>query len=156
MASEDIKQLADQPYAYGFETMIETEQTAPGLSEEVVRIISAKKGEPSWLLDFRLKALAHFFSLLKENKLPRWAKLIINDINFDEIIYYSAPKHKPKLNSLDEVDPEILKTYEKLGIPLHEQKMLANVTVDAVFNSVSVATTFKAKLKETAALFGSF
>ncbi len=92
-----IKQLADKPYAYGFETNVESDQVAPGLSEEVVRIISAKKKEPSWLLDFRLKAFKQFEILLKEERLPRWAKLIINDINFNEIVYYSAPKTKPKL-----------------------------------------------------------
>src|SRR5262249_23196161 len=112
--------------------------------------------EPSWLLEFRLKAYRNFEILLKENRFPTWAKLNINNINFNNIVYYSAPKSKPKLNSLDEVDPEILKTYEKLGIPLHEQKMLANVAVDAVFDSVSVATTFKEKLKAAGVIFGSF
>ncbi len=156
MVPDQLKQLAEQPYAYGFSTNIESEQTVPGLSEDVVRIISAKKNEPEWLLDFRLKALKHFFSLQKSNKCPRWAKLKINDIDFNQIVYYSAPKKKPLLNSLDEVDPEILKTYEKLGIPLHEQKMLANVAVDAVFDSVSVATTFKDRLKKAGVIFGSF
>jgi Fe-S cluster assembly protein SufB len=151
-----IKQITEQAYAYGFETDIEADQIAPGLSEEVVRLISYKKQEPQWLLDFRLKAYAHFKILLQQNRLPTWAKLDINNINYDDIVYYSAPKNKAKLNSLDEVDPEILKTYEKLGIPLHEQKMLANVAVDAVFDSVSVATTFKEKLKDAGVLFGSF
>ena len=154
--SNAIKQLADQPYAYGFETTIDADQVAPGLSEEVVRIISAKKNEPEWLLDFRLKAFKQFQIMLKQERLPRWAKLNINPIEFNDIVYYSAPKTKAKLNSLDEVDPEILKTYEKLGIPLHEQKMLANVAVDAVFDSVSVATTFKSKLKAAGVIFGSF
>jgi Fe-S cluster assembly protein SufB len=156
MVSADLKEFTDQPYAYGFSTDIEVDQLLPGLNEEVVRTISLKKGEPEWLLDFRLKALAHFFKLKAEDKYPRWAKLKIAEINFNDIVYYSAPKKKPLLNSLDEVDPEILKTYEKLGIPLHEQKMLANVAVDAVFDSVSVATTFKAKLKEAGVIFGSF
>src|SRR5262245_47352823 len=142
MSNETIKKIADQPYAYGFSTDVEAEQTPPGLNEDVVRTISAKKGEPSWLLDFRLKALHHFFALKAKQEIPRWAAVHFNDINFDDIVYYSAPKKKPTLKSLDEVDPEILKTYEKLGIPLHEQKMLANVAVDAVFDSVSVATTF--------------
>lgn len=152
----EIEKLTDQPYAYGFSTEIETEQTPPGLSEEVVRIISAKKKEPSWLLEYRLKAFAHFQTLQKNDQCPRWARLKIADIDFNSIVYYSAPKKKPVLNSLDEVDPEILKTYEKLGIPLHEQKMLANVAVDAVFDSVSVATTFKDKLKEAGVIFCSF
>lgn len=156
MSNETIKNIADQPYAYGFSTDIETEQTPPGLNEDVVRTISRKKGEPDWLLQFRLKALQHFFGLQKAHKHPRWAAVNFNDINFDEIVYYSAPKKKPTLNSLDEVDPEILKTYEKLGIPLHEQKMLANVAVDAVFDSVSVATTFKDKLRKAGVIFCSF
>lgn len=152
----DIERLTDQPYAYGFSTDIEAEQTPPGLSEGVVRIISEKKGEPGWLLDYRLKALAHFQTLQEKDRNPRWAKLNIAEIDFNSIVYYSAPKQKKTLNSLDEVDPEILKTYEKLGIPLHEQKMLANVAVDAVFDSVSVATTFKGKLKEAGVIFCSF
>lgn len=152
----DIEQLADQPYAYGFSTDIEAEQTPAGLNEDVVRTISAKKGEPTWLLDYRLKALAHFQTMLERDANPRWAKLNIAEIDFNSIVYYSAPKQKKTLNSLDEVDPEILKTYEKLGIPLHEQKMLSNVAVDAVFDSVSVATTFKGKLKEAGVIFCSF
>ncbi len=156
MASAEIKELTDQPYAYGFSTDIEVDQIAPGLNEGVVRLISAKKGEPEWLLKYRLKALEHFFSLQASDAIPRWAKLKVSEISFNDIVYYSAPKKKPTLNSLDEVDPEILKTYEKLGIPLHEQKMLANVAVDAVFDSVSVATTFKSKLKEAGVIFCSF
>ena len=156
MTTAALRQLAEQPYAYGFETPIESDQIAPGLNEEVVRLISAKKQEPLWLLEFRLKAFEHFKNLYNQDRIPAWAKLNINQINFNEIVYYSAPKNKPKLNSLDEVDPEILKTYEKLGIPLHEQKMLANVAVDAVFDSVSVATTFKEKLKSAGVIFGSF
>jgi Fe-S cluster assembly protein SufB len=156
MSNESIKNLTDRPYAYGFSTNIETDQIAPGLNEEVVRKISSKKNEPVWLLNFRLKALKHFFSLLKEDKHPSWAKVKFQKINFSDIVYYSAPKKKPQLNSLEEVDPEILKTYEKLGIPLHEQKMLANVAVDAVFDSVSVATTFKERLKKVGVIFCSF
>ncbi len=156
MSNEAIKNLADTPYAYGFSTEIEADQIEKGLNVETVRTISAKKNEPAWLLDFRLKALSHFFKLLKEDKHPTWAHLRIQEIDFDDIVYYSAPKKKPTLNSLNEVDPEILRTYEKLGIPLHEQKMLANVAVDAVFDSVSVATTFKAKLKEAGVIFCSF
>lgn len=156
MANELIKNLSEKSYAYGFITQVESECIEKGLNEEVVRTISLKKDEPLWLLEFRLKALRHFFKLLKEGSYPAWAKLVIEDIDFNDIIYYSAPKKKPKLNSLDEVDPEILETYKKLGIPLHEQKMLANVAVDAVFDSVSVATTFKGKLKEAGVIFCSF
>jgi Fe-S cluster assembly protein SufB len=151
-----IDELSKKPYAYGFSTNIEADQLPPGLNEDVVRTISAKKGEPDWLLEFRLKALKHFLELLAKNIYPRWAKLKISDINFNSIVYYSAPKQKDKLKSLNEVDPEILKTYEKLGIPIHEQKMLANVAVDAVFDSVSVATTFKDRLKKAGVIFGSF
>lgn len=156
MSNASIKEIADMPYAYGFVTDVDSEQIAKGLNHEVVRTISAKKNEPSWLLDFRLKALDQFFRLQKEAKEPLWAKVEFSKINFDEIVYYSAPKKKKQLNSLDELDPEILKTYEKLGIPLHEQKMLANVAVDAVFDSVSVATTFKDKLKKAGVIFCSF
>jgi Fe-S cluster assembly protein SufB len=156
MSNETIKKLTEKPYAYGFTTDVEAEQTAPGLNEEVVRTISAKKDEPVWLLEFRLKALEHFFSLQKASRHPQWAAVQFKDINFNDIVYYSAPKKKPTLNSLDEVDPEILKTYDKLGIPLYEQKMLANVAIDAVFDSVSVATTFKDKLKKAGVIFCSF
>ncbi len=156
MSNDALKHLTNQSYAYGFTTEVEAEQTPPGLSEDVVRTISAKKGEPAWLLEFRLKALKHFFQLQTSNQIPRWAAVKFNDIDFSKLVYYSAPKKKPTLNSLDEVDPEILKTYEKLGIPLHEQKMLQNVAVDAVFDSVSVATTFKEKLKAAGVIFCSF
>lgn len=156
MSNASIKKITEKPYEYGFSTNVEAEQTEKGLNEEVVRTISRKKGEPQWLLDFRLKALTHFFQLQTENKHPAWAKVEFPSIDFNNMVYYSAPKKKPQLNSLDEVDPEILKTYEKLGIPLHEQKMLANVAVDAVFDSVSVATTFKDKLKQAGVIFGSF
>jgi Fe-S cluster assembly protein SufB len=156
MSNQIAKNLLDTPYAYGFVTQVDTEQIKKGLDASVVRIISAKKDEPEWLLNFRLKALKHFFSLMEKNQLPTWAKIKFEPIDFNDIIYYSAPKKKPSLNSLDEVDPEILKTYEKLGIPLHEQKMLANVAVDAVFDSVSVATTFKDKLKKAGVIFCSF
>lgn len=143
-------------YKYGFSSDIDVEQMPKGLNEEIVRAISEKKEEPKWLLDFRLKALKHFFKLLKDEQAPHWPKIKHNPIDLNDIVYYSAPKKKPVLNSLDEVDPEILKTYEKLGIPLHEQKMLANVAVDAVFDSVSVATTFKDRLKKAGVLFCSF
>lgn len=156
MSNDTIKKITQEPYAYGFVTEIEADELPKGLSKEVVCAISEKKDEPEWLLSFRLKALDHFFKLQKENRHPQWAKVNFSKIDFDDIVYYSAPKKKPKLNSLDEVDPEILRTYEKLGIPLHEQKMLANVAVDAVFDSVSVATTFKEKLKDAGVIFCSF
>ena len=146
----------NEPYKYGFSLDIETDEVEKGLSEKIVRLISYKKNEPQWLLDFRLKALEHFFKLAKDHKSPTWAKIKHSVIDFNDIIYYSAPKQKPKLNSLDEVDPKILEVYEKLGIPLHEQKMLANVAIDAVFDSISVATTFKDKLKKAGVIFCSF
>jgi Fe-S cluster assembly protein SufB len=156
MSNETIKNITDIPYAYGFSTEVDADQIDKGLSEEVVRLISFKKGEPDWLLQFRLKALRHFFALQVQEKHPTWAKVKFPTINFDDMVYYSAPKKKPTLNSLDEVDPAILETYAKLGIPIHEQKMLQNVAVDAVFDSVSVATTFKDKLKKAGVIFCSF
>lgn len=131
-------------YKYGFVTEIETESLPKGLSEETVRAISAKKGEPSFLLDFRLEA----FRRWKEMPEPHWANLGYAPIDYQDICYYSAPKRKQKLNSLDEVDPELLKTFERLGIPLDEQKRLTNVAVDLVFDSVSLGTTFQKQLKE--------
>nr|MBP9694347.1 Fe-S cluster assembly protein SufB [Alphaproteobacteria bacterium] len=139
----------EQKYQYGFVTDVETEQAPKGLNEDVIRFISAKKNEPDWLLDFRLKAYRHWLTMVE----PEWAMISYPPIDFQDAYYYSAPKMKEKLGSLDEVDPEILKTYEKLGIPISEQKMLANVAVDAVFDSVSVATTFRAKLAEEGILF---
>ncbi|MBP9878090.1 MAG: Fe-S cluster assembly protein SufB [Alphaproteobacteria bacterium] len=144
-----VKRLEEQKYQYGFVTDVETEQAPKGLNEDVIRFISAKKNEPDWLLDFRLKAYRHWLTMVE----PEWAMISYPPIDFQDAYYYSAPKMKEKLGSLDEVDPEILKTYEKLGIPISEQKMLANVAVDAVFDSVSVATTFRAKLAEEGILF---
>lgn len=131
-------------YKYGFVTDVETDSFAKGLNEDVIRAISAKKEEPEFMLEFRLKA----FKKWQEMEAPCWAKLGYPDIDYQDIRYYSAPKKKPQLNSLDEVDPEILKTFEKLGIPLDEQKQLANVAVDVVFDSVSIATTFREKLEK--------
>ena len=145
--------LANREYKYGFVTDIETETIAKGLSEDTIRLISSKKNEPEWLLDFRLKAYRHW---LKMKQPDNWANFDYPNIDFQNISYYSAPKQKAKKQSLDEVDPELLKTFEKLGIPLTEQKMLANVAVDAVFDSVSVATTYKKKLKEAGVIFCSF
>jgi Fe-S cluster assembly protein SufB len=140
-------------YEHGFITAIESDSAPPGLSEETVRFISAKKNEPAWLLEFRLKAFAHFMKI-KDTCAPTWANLKIAPIDYDDMIFYSAPK--PKLKSLNEVDPAILKTYEKLGIPLHERAALAGVAVDAVFDSVSVATTFKDRLAKAGVIFCSF
>jgi Fe-S cluster assembly protein SufB len=145
--------LANREYKYGFTTDIETDTIAKGLSEDTVRIISEKKNEPEWMLEFRLKAFRHW---LKMTEPDYWANFDYPRIDFQNISYYSAPKQKAKKQSLDEVDPELLRTFEKLGIPLTEQKMLANVAVDAVFDSVSVATTYKEKLKKAGVIFCSF
>lgn len=136
-------------YQYGFTSNVEQDCFAPGLSEDVIRAISKKKNEPEFMLAFRLKAYKHWLTLTP----PKWADLEIDQIDFQNISYFAEPKKKPTLDSLDEVDPEILRTYEKLGIPLHEQKMLAGVAVDAVFDSVSVATTFKDKLADAGVVF---
>ena len=147
-----IDQAISREYEYGFVTDIEQDIIPPGLSEDVVRIISDKKNEPKWLLDWRLKA----FKRWKKMKNPNWSMLNYPDIDYQQISYYSAPKAKKKLKSLDEVDPEILKTYDKLGIPIEEQKMLSNVAVDAVFDSVSITTTFKEELEKAGVIFCSF
>tara|TARA_Y100000590_G_scaffold227391_1_gene256712 strand:- start:222 stop:1679 length:1458 start_codon:yes stop_codon:yes gene_type:complete len=154
--NEYVKDVASQEYKYGFVTDVEEEQAPRGLTEDTIRWISAKKSEPEFMLEWRLKAFKHFMSLLDEDQLPEWANIQHAPIDFQNIIYYSAPKKKPNLDSLDEVDPEILKTYEKLGIPLEEQKMLSGVAVDAVFDSVSIATTFKETLAEQGIIFCSF
>ncbi len=151
-SEETIEQLATREYKYGFETILEADTFPPGLNEDVVRAISAKKGEPEWMLDFRLKSYRAWLKMTE----PTWHNLHIEKIDYNNISYYSAPKAKPQLASLDEVDPEVLATFAKLGIPLEEQKLLANVAVDAVFDSVSVATTFRAKLGEMGVIFCSF
>ncbi len=160
MTSEnaDLKRLAGEDYKYGFVSDIEADQLPPGLSEEVVRLISAKKQEPEWLLDFRLKALARFRKMQEEKGEPAWANVDYPAIDFQNISYYSAPKPSIELESLDDVDPELLRTYEKLGISLEEQKRLSGVkvAVDAVFDSVSVATTFRAELEKKGIIFCSF
>lgn len=145
--------LTNREYKYGFVTDIETETIPVGLTEDTVRLISAKKNEPEWMLEFRLKAFRHW---LKMEEPSDWANIHYPKIAYQEITYYAAPKQKEKVGSLDEVDPELLKTFEKLGIPITEQKMLANVAVDAVFDSVSVATTYKKKLGEAGVIFCSF
>jgi Fe-S cluster assembly protein SufB len=149
-SADPVQEFASRDYQYGFVTEIESETVAPGLNESVVRLISEKKGEPTWLLEWRLKALRHWLTM----KEPTWANVHYPPIDYQAIRYYSAPKQK--LGSLDEVDPELLATYEKLGIPLRERELLAGVAVDAVFDSVSVATTFKEKLLEMGIIFCSF
>jgi Fe-S cluster assembly protein SufB len=149
--TEALEHLAGQEYKYGFITNVEADSAPPGLSEDIIRFISAKKEEPAYLLEWRLKAYRRWLEL----KEPTWAFINYPPINYQETIYYSAPKKKT-LTSLDEVDPEILKTYERLGIPLNEQKKLAGVAVDAVFDSVSIATTYKAELEKHGVIFCSF
>jgi len=151
-STETIEQLATREYKYGFETTLETDSFPPGLNEDTVRRLSAIKQEPEWLLEFRLKA----FRAWQQMEQPQWHNLKIAPIDFQAASYYSAPKKKPELKSMDEVDPDVRKTFEKLGIPLEEQKLLAGVAVDAVFDSVSVATTFRAKLAEMGVIFCSF
>ncbi len=146
----------DSGYKYGFVTDIETEVLPRGLTEETVRQISAKKEEPDFMLQWRLRAFKHFLTLLDQGRVPEWANVHYPEIDFQDIIYYAAPKQKIQLNSLDEVDPELLKTYEKLGISLDEQKKLSGVAVDAVFDSVSVVTTFKEELSKYGVIFCSF
>lgn len=142
----------DQEYKYGFVTHIDADTIPRGLNENVIRLISSKKKEPPFMLEWRLKAYRRWLTM----KEPRWQNVRYPKIDYQDIVYYSAPKQKKQLNSLDEVDKELLQTFEKLGIPLEEQKRLAGVAVDAVFDSVSVATTFKEKLKELGILFCSF
>ena len=155
---EQVRRIDVDQYKYGFETLIESEKAPKGLSEDIVRFISAKKNEPQWMLDWRLEAYRRWLTMRE----PTWARVHYPKIDFQDYYYYSAPKQKKALASLDEVDPEILRTYEKLGIPLREQEILAGVerpegerrvAVDAVFDSVSVATTFKAELAKSGVIF---
>jgi len=152
-SNREVKAAIRQDYKYGFVTDIESETAPRGLSEDIVRFISEKKGEPEWMLELRLRAYRHFMSLLAKNEQPRWAHITYPELDFQNIIYYSAPKPKKQLKSLNEVDPELLKTYEKLGIPLLEQKRMAGVAVDAIFDSVSIATTFKEQLSRRGVIF---
>jgi Fe-S cluster assembly protein SufB len=147
-----IEQLANQEYKWGFVTDIEADTAPKGLNEDIIRFISAKKHEPEWLLEWRLKAYRHWLTMEE----PRWPNVHYKPIDYQDIIYYSAPKQRKSLKSLDEVDPELLRTYEKLGISLREQERLTGVAVDAVFDSVSVATTFKEKLHDLGIIFCSF
>ncbi|MFY9726407.1 MAG: Fe-S cluster assembly protein SufB [Bryobacteraceae bacterium] len=152
-STNTIETIANQEYKWGFVTDIEADSIPRGLNEDVIRLISAKKHEPEWLLEWRLKAYRHWLTMTE----PTWANVHYPKIDYQDIIYYAAPKSRKNApKSLDEVDPELLRTYEKLGIPLKEREILAGVAVDAVFDSVSVATTFKEKLKEMGVIFGSF
>jgi Fe-S cluster assembly protein SufB len=157
-ANGEIELLAKKEYEYGFVTEVEQERIPKGLSEETVRLISAKKEEPEWLLEWRLKAYRRFLQMLEEDHEPAWANVSFPAIDYQDMYYYAAPKPREELESLDEVDPEIRATYDKLGIPLAEQERLAGVkiAVDAVFDSVSVATTYKAELEKQGIIFGSF
>ncbi len=154
--TDAIRELAQREYKWGFVTNIGEDRAPKGLNEDIIRFIAAKKNEPAFMLEWRLKAYRQWETLEKAQAEPTWANIHYPPINYQDISYYSAPKQKPNLKSLDELDPEILRTYEKLGIPLAEQKLLAGVAVDAVFDSVSVATTFKEKLAEAGVIFCSF
>ncbi|MHB8745312.1 MAG: Fe-S cluster assembly protein SufB [Gammaproteobacteria bacterium] len=147
-----VLNVVNQPYKHGFVTDIESDALPKGLNEDIVRAISARKNEPEWMLDFRLKAFRHWQTLTE----PTWAHVHYPKIDFQNIVYYSAPKPKKKLNSLDEVDPELLRTFEKLGVPINEQKAMTGVAVDVIFDSVSVTTTYKEKLAEYGIVFCSF
>ena len=147
-----INEWTNKDYEYGFVTDINTDFIPKGLNEDIIRIISSKKNEPDWLLDFRLKAYQYWLTL----KMPDWAHLTIPEIDYQEIIYYAAPKTKADLKNRDEIDPELLKTFDKLGIPLHERKMLSGMAIDAVMDSVSVKTTYKENLAEKGIIFCSF
>src|SRR5208337_3692510 len=148
-ATETIEGLVQKEYKYGFYTDVEADSAPPGLNEDIVRLISAKKNEPRFMLDWRLKAYRHWLTMVE----PTWPHVHYPPIDYQDIIYYSAPRQK--LKSLDEVDPELLKTYEKLGVPLEERAILAGVAVDAVFDSISVATTFREKLASLGIIFCS-
>jgi Fe-S cluster assembly protein SufB len=152
MSNLQIEEIARQEYKYGFVTDIEADTAPPGLTEDIIRLISTKKEEPEWMLEWRLKAFRHWLTM----KEPTWANVHYPPIDYQAIRYYSAPKQKKTLNSLDEVDPELRATFEKLGISLDEQKRLSGVAVDAVFDSVSVATTFRAELAKVGIIFCSF
>ena len=145
-----LDNLVNRPYQHGFRTEIEAETAPKGLNEDIIRLISSKKNEPEWLLEFRLKAFRHWLTM----KEPTWPNVKYPKIDFQDIIYYSAPKPK-KLKSMDEVDPELLRTFEKLGVPMNERAALAGVAVDVIFDSVSVATTYKKKLADVGIIFCS-
>ena len=148
-----LEELTSKEYEHGWTTNIETDSAPKGLNEDIIRFISAKKNEPGWMLEWRLKAFRYWLTLEAEE--PKWANIKYPPINYQDIIYYSAPKQKINLKSLDEIDPELRKTFEKLGISLDEQKRLSGVAVDAVIDSVSIATTFKEQLAELGIIFCS-
>ncbi len=147
-----LENLVNQPYKHGFVTDIESDVVPKGLNEDVIRLISKKKEEPEWLLEFRLKAYRHWLTMTE----PAWPNVKYPKIDFQDISNYAAPKPRKKLSSMDEVDPELLRTFEKLGVPMHERQALAGVAVDVIFDSVSVTTTYKKKLAEVGVIFGSF
>jgi len=156
-ATYTTEELVNREYKYGFVTDIETDTVPRGLNEDIIRLISAKKNEPNFMLDWRMKAYRHWVKLEKSQAEPKWANIHYPPIDYQDLIYYSAPKTSAEgLKSLDEVDPKLLETYAKLGIPLSEQKWLTGVAVDAVFDSVSVATTFKEKLAALGIIFCPF
>jgi Fe-S cluster assembly protein SufB len=155
-STELLHKVADSEYKYGFYTDIESDKAKIGLNEETVRFISAKKNEPEWLLEWRLKAYHHFVSLMESEKTPDWAHLNIPEIDLQSISYYSAPKQRPEYESLNEVDPELLNTFKRLGIPVQEQERLVGIAVDVVMDSVSVTTTFNAELDKNGIIFCSF
>jgi Fe-S cluster assembly protein SufB len=150
--AEQLKELTERKYRYGFVTDIEEDRVPKGLSEDIVRLISEKKGEPEFMLEWRLKAYRHWLGMQE----PTWPNVKYPPIDYQDIVYYSAPKPKKQLGSMDEVDPELKRAFQKLGIPLEEQMRLAGVAVDAVFDSVSVATTYKKKLADLGIVFCSF
>ena len=156
MTAETIETLANREYKYGFVTDVDEDFAPRGLNEDIIRLISAKKNEPEFMLQWRLRAFRYWSQLAASQAEPKWANVHYPPIDFQDIIYYAAPKSKKQLNSIDEVDEEVLRTFEKLGIPLEEQKRLANVAVDAVFDSVSVGTTFKETLARAGVIFCSF
>lgn len=153
---ETIRDLAGRDYEWGFVTKVEEDRVPMGLNEDIIRLISKKKEEPAFMLEWRLKAFRHWIKLAEAHAEPKWGHIHMDPIDYQGIYYYSAPKQKKKVESLDDVDPEILSTYEKLGLPLSEQKRLAGVAVDAVFDSVSVGTTFQKQLAEKGIIFCSF
>lgn len=152
MSKDILQEITSKEYEHGWTTNIETDSAPKGLSEDIIRFISAKKNEPEWLLEWRLKAFRQWEKMVE----PKWPNVTYPAINYQDIIYYSAPKQSAKAKNLEDVDPELIKTFEKLGISLTEQKRLTGVAVDAVIDSVSVATTFKETLAELGIIFCSF
>ena len=150
--SDEVRELANQEYRYGFTTDLDTDLAPKGLNEKIIRLISSKKNEPEWLLEWRLRAYQHWLTLAE----PNWQQVTYGAVDYQDIIYYAAPKPKKQLASMDEVDPEVREMFDKLGISLREQERLSGVAVDAIVDSVSVATTFKEKLADVGVIFCSF